>query len=131
MRVPGSVTCCSLERCIMSAPAAELRHVSKVFAANIRAVDDVCLTFEPGKIVALLGPIGCGKTTTLRLINRLEEPTTGQVRVRGQDVRAQRAETLRRSIGYVIQEAGLFPHLDVTANVALVPTLLGWPRERL
>jgi osmoprotectant transport system ATP-binding protein len=80
--------------------------------------------------VALLGPSGCGKTTSLRLINRLEEATAGQVLVRGQDVRGQRPEELRRSIGYVIQEGGLFPHLDVSANVATVPRLLGWTRAR-
>jgi osmoprotectant transport system ATP-binding protein len=78
----------------------------------------------------LLGPSGCGKTTTLRLINRLEEATAGEVLVRGQDIRGQRPEGLRRSIGYVIQDGGLFPHLDVSANVATVPKLLGWARAR-
>jgi len=115
----------------MSGAAVELREVSKLFAGHIAAVDKVSLRVAPGKIVALLGPSGCGKTTTLRLINRLEEPTSGQVLVRGQDVQTERPEALRRSIGYVIQEAGLFPHWDVSANVALVPGLLGWPRERI
>src|SRR3712207_4813943 len=94
-------------------PAVELRKVSKVFPDGTRAVEDVTFAVAPGRIVALLGPSGCGKTTTLRLINRLEEPTGGQVLVRGQDVSRQRPEELRRSIGYVIQEGGLFPHLDV------------------
>ena len=84
-----------------------------------------------GRVVALLGSSGCGKTTTLRLINRLEEPTAGRVLVRGRDVREQRPEQLRRSIGYVIQEGGLFPHMNVAANVATVPRLLGWARERV
>jgi osmoprotectant transport system ATP-binding protein len=116
----------------MSTPAAvELRKASKVFPGGVKALDDVSLTVPAGRIVALLGPSGCGKTTTLRLINRLEEPTGGQVLVRGQDVTSQRPEVLRRSIGYVIQEGGLFPHLDVAANVATVPKLLGWPRPKV
>jgi osmoprotectant transport system ATP-binding protein len=111
--------------------AVELRHVSKVFAGGIKAVDDISLLVPAGRIVALLGPSGGGKTTTLRLINRLEEATSGQVLVRGEDVRRQRPELLRRSIGYVIQEGGLFPHLNVAANVATVPKLVGWPRGRI
>jgi osmoprotectant transport system ATP-binding protein len=114
-----------------SAPVIELRQVSKVYAGGIRAVDGISFQVAPGRVVALLGPSGCGKTTTLRLLNRLEEATTGQVRVRGQDVRVQRPEALRRSIGYVIQEGGLFPHLSVWANVATVPRLLGWPRDQV
>jgi osmoprotectant transport system ATP-binding protein len=113
------------------APAVELRDVSKAFTGGTRAVDGVSLQIPAGRVVALLGPSGGGKTTTLRLINRLEEPTRGQVLVRGEDVRRQRPERLRRSIGYVIQEGGLFPHLNVSANVATVPKLLGWPRGRI
>jgi osmoprotectant transport system ATP-binding protein len=116
----------------MTDPAAvELRKVSKVFAGNMKAVDEVTLHIPTGRVVALLGPSGCGKTTTLRLMNRLEEPTSGQVLVRGEDVRSQRPELLRRSIGYVIQEGGLFPHLSVSANVATVPRLLGWAHTRI
>jgi osmoprotectant transport system ATP-binding protein len=113
-----------------NSPAVELRNVSKVFG-DTQAVVDVTLQIPTGRVVALLGPSGCGKTTTLRLINRLEEPTSGQVLVRGQDVRSQRPELLRRSIGYVIQEGGLFPHLTVAANVATVPRLLGWAGSRI
>jgi osmoprotectant transport system ATP-binding protein len=115
---------------IADLPAVELCQVSKVFSGGIQAVNEVTLQIPTGRVVALLGPSGCGKTTTLRLINRLEDATAGTVLVRGQDVRAQRPEVLRRSIGYVIQEGGLFPHLDVAANVATVPRLLGWPRSR-
>jgi len=111
--------------------AIELRQVSKVFAAGVRAVDDLSLRIAAGSVVALLGPSGCGKTTSLRLINRLEEPSAGTVLVRGRDVRALRPETLRRGIGYVIQEGGLLPHRNVTANVGMVPRLLGWPRARV
>jgi osmoprotectant transport system ATP-binding protein len=112
-------------------PVVELRKVEKVYPGGVRAVDGVSFRVGAGRVAALLGPSGCGKTTTLRLINRLEEPTAGQVLVRGKDVRAQRPEALRRSVGYVIQESGLFPHFNVSANVATVPRLLGWPREQV
>jgi osmoprotectant transport system ATP-binding protein len=111
--------------------AVELRNVSKVHAGGIKAVDGVTLQVPPGRIVALLGPSGSGKTTTLRLINRLEEASGGQVLVRGEDILRQRPEALRRSIGYVIQEGGLFPHCDVATNVATVPRLLRWPRRQV
>src|SRR4051794_4512395 len=110
-------------------PAVELKDVTKVYG-GVRAVDGVSLRVPPGRVVALLGTSGCGKTTTLRLINRLEEATSGEILVRGENVRTMRPEVLRRSIGYVIQEGGLLPHLDVSANVATVPRLLGWPRDR-
>ncbi len=111
--------------------AIELRGVTKTFASGVTAVENVSFEVPQGRVVALLGPSGCGKTTTLRLMNRLEEATCGQVLVGGADVRGQRPERLRRSIGYVIQEAGLFPHFTVTANVAVVPRLLGWTRDRV
>ncbi len=111
--------------------AVEFKSVEKVYPNGTRAVDDVSFAIEPGQIVALLGPSGCGKTTTLRLINRLEEATGGQILVRGQDIKQQRPEELRRSIGYVIQEGGLFPHISVAANVATVPKLLKWEPQRI
>jgi len=111
-------------------PAVELRNVSKVFPKGITAVDGLTLQIPTGHIVALLGPSGCGKTTSLRLINRLEEATSGEVLVRGKNVRQERPEILRRSIGYVIQEGGLFPHVNVSGNVELAPRLLGWDRRR-
>ena len=108
-----------------------LRSVSKIFGGQVKAVDEVNLQIHAGQTVALLGPSGCGKTTTLRLINRLTEPDSGTVLVRGHPVREQREETLRRSIGYVIQEGGLFPHLSVADNVATVPRLLRWPADQI
>src|SRR5262249_54287663 len=114
-----------------TSPAVALHEVTKVYPGGIKAVDHVSLAIPQGQIVALLGTSGCGKTTTLRLINRLEEATAGQILVRGQDIRSQAPEALRRSIGYVIQEGGLFPHFTVSRNVAVVPRLLRWPAERI
>lgn len=111
--------------------AVELQEVSRVFPDGTVGVNKVSVTFTSGNIIALLGPSGCGKTTTLRLINRLEEASEGKVLVRGKNVADQRPEELRRSIGYVIQEGGLFPHLNVSTNVATVPRLLKWEPTRI
>jgi len=113
-----------------SEPVVELRHVSKSFGDGVKAVDDVSISIFSGETVALLGPSGCGKTTTLRLINRLTEADSGDVLVRGTPVQEQKRERLRRSIGYVIQDGGLFPHLTVEQNTATLPHLLRWPRAR-
>jgi osmoprotectant transport system ATP-binding protein len=113
------------------APAVEFSGVSKTFRDGSRALDDVAFVIPRGRFVALLGPSGCGKTTSLRLINRLETPSGGQVRVRGKSVADYPAEELRRSIGYVIQDAGLFPHFTISANVATVPRLLRWPAAKV
>ncbi len=95
------------------------------------AVDDVSLTVDAGELVVLLGPSGCGKSTFLRTINRLVRPLTGTVAVDGRDVADGTPEALRRGIGYVIQAVGLFPHLTVAQNIAIVPGLIGWKRERI
>ncbi|MGI8915391.1 MAG: ABC transporter ATP-binding protein [Chloroflexota bacterium] len=105
-------------------------HVRKTYGAAV-AVDDLSLDVADGEIVVLVGPSGCGKSTTLRMINRLIEPTSGSIRIDGRDTREQDAVILRRSIGYVIQQVGLFPHLTVAENVATVPRLLGWERPRI
>jgi osmoprotectant transport system ATP-binding protein len=93
-------------------------------------IDDLNLEIQRGETLVLLGESGCGKTTTLRLINRLLVPTAGEVLVEGRDTREWDAVGLRRRTGYVIQEAGLFPHFTVERNVALVPTLEGWDARR-
>jgi osmoprotectant transport system ATP-binding protein len=104
------------------------RNVSKSYDGGQRfAVRDVTLRIEAGEWVALLGASGSGKTTTLKLVNRLLEPTSGSVEVAGQDVARVDPAVLRRGIGYVFQGVGLFPHLSVAENVAVVPELLGWP----
>ena len=108
----------------------ELDAVRKVYPGGSVALHDVSLTIPDGTTLALLGPSGCGKTTLLKLINRLLEPTGGTVRIDGQDSATLDPIALRRRIGYVVQEAGLFPHLTAAANAEVVPHLLGWPAPR-
>src|SRR5437867_3936926 len=108
----------------------ELRDTRKVYPDGHVALRGLNLRIEAGTTVALLGPSGCGKTTTLKLINRLVWPTAGTVCVDGRDVAHVDAIQLRRGIGYVVQEAGLFPHLTAEENVQVVPRLLGWPAPR-
>ena len=105
-------------------------NVTKRYGNGPAAVTDLSLDIAPGEVCVLVGPSGCGKTTTMKLINRLVEPTSGRITIDGQDVAALPAVELRRRIGYVIQQVGLFPHLTVGANVAVVPRLLGWPAMR-
>lgn len=106
--------------------------VSKGFPGEARpAIDGVSLAVEPGSFVVLIGPSGCGKTTLLKTINRLYEPSSGRVLVDGVDAATIPATQLRRSMGYVIQQSGLFPHLRVERNIAVVPELLGWERARI
>jgi osmoprotectant transport system ATP-binding protein len=110
----------------------ELRHVRKVFPGSVSpAVTDLSFEVPEGAVATLVGPSGCGKSTTLRMINRLIEPTSGTILVGGQDVRAQDPTELRRGIGYVIQQVGLFPHRTIAQNVGTVPQLLGWDRSRI
>lgn len=114
------------------ATAIRLDGVTKRFpGADHTAVTDLSLELPEGSITALVGPSGCGKTTTLRMINRLEEPTSGRIELFGRDVKDQPLHDLRRGIGYVIQHAGLFPHRSVAANIATVPKLLGWDKQRI
>jgi osmoprotectant transport system ATP-binding protein len=109
-----------------------LEHVSKRYAgAPAAVVEDLSLHVPEGMTVALIGPSGCGKTTTMRMINRLVEPTTGRILVDGKDVGEGDPVLLRRRIGYVIQQVGLFPHMTVSQNIAAVPRLLGWDRAKI
>lgn len=108
-----------------------LEHVSKRYpGADAPAVTDLSIRVEAGEICVLVGPSGCGKTTTMKMVNRLVEPTSGRVTIDGEDVMALPAVELRRRIGYVIQQVGLFPHMTVADNVAVVPRLLKWPDRR-
>ena len=95
------------------------------------AVDALSLDIGAGEICVLIGPSGCGKTTTMRMINRMIEPDSGTIAVGGRDVTHVDPIELRRSIGYVIQQVGLFPHMTIADNIATVPTLLGWDRQRI
>jgi osmoprotectant transport system ATP-binding protein len=109
-----------------------LENVSKTFPGSARpAVDRLDLDVPDGTTCVLIGPSGCGKTTTMRIVNRLIEPTSGRIVVEGQDVTRADAVELRRRIGYVIQQVGLFPHMTIAQNVATVPQLLGWPGRRI
>ncbi|HEY0486655.1 MAG TPA: ATP-binding cassette domain-containing protein [Mycobacteriales bacterium] len=104
-------------------------HVTKRYPDGTVAVEDLDLVCPTGQITVFVGPSGCGKTTSLRMINRLLEPTSGRVLVDGEDIRQRNAAELRRGMGYVIQQAGLFPHRTVLDNVATVPLLLGTPKR--
>ncbi len=106
-----------------------LERLSKHYGGS-PAVQELSLTIADGEVCVLVGPSGCGKTTTLRMINRLVEPSGGRVVIDGQDVTTMDPVRLRRGIGYVIQTGGLFPHRRVADNVATVPRLIGWDKER-
>jgi osmoprotectant transport system ATP-binding protein len=108
-----------------------LIHISKTFdGGRSYAVKDLSLEVREGETLVLLGSSGCGKTTTLKMVNRLIEPTDGRIEVGGKDIMAQAPVVLRRRIGYIFQGIGLFPHMTVSQNVELVPRLLGWSVKR-
>ncbi|MEA3502170.1 MAG: ABC transporter ATP-binding protein, partial [Actinomycetota bacterium] len=109
----------------------DLQDLTKVFPGTTApAVDRLSLHIERGEIVVFVGPSGCGKTTTLKMINRLVEPTSGTIRIDGRSVDAVPVHQLRRGIGYVIQQVGLFPHRTIRQNMATVPGLLDWDKKR-
>ncbi len=108
----------------------ELDHVTQRYGETA-VVDDLSLTVAEGEFLALIGPSGSGKSTTLRMVNRLVTPTSGSIRIRGQDALSVKPEELRRRIGYVIQSGGLFPHWTVERNIGTVPELLGWPKPEI
>lgn len=109
----------------------EFDNVTKVYSDGTRAVEGISFQVEKGTTTVLVGPSGCGKTTTMKLVNRLEEPTEGTVYYDGTDNQTLDATDLRRDIGYVIQEVGLFDHMTVHENIATVPQLKGWDRDRI
>ncbi|HLR84457.1 MAG TPA: ABC transporter ATP-binding protein [Nocardioidaceae bacterium] len=109
-----------------------LDRVTKTYPGVGRpAVEELSLDVRAGEIVVLVGPSGCGKTTTMRMINRMIEPSSGEIYLDGENVTHVNADELRRRIGYVIQQVGLLPHLSVASNVALVPKALGWDKSRI
>ncbi|MFO1090758.1 MAG: ATP-binding cassette domain-containing protein [Hyphomicrobiales bacterium] len=111
--------------------AIEFRNVSKVYPGGRPAVDGLSFALPSGKTLALVGPSGCGKTTTLKMINRLTERTSGDILLNGRSISDVPVYDLRRSLGYVIQYVGLFPHMSVAENVAVVPRLLSWPAAKI
>jgi osmoprotectant transport system ATP-binding protein len=109
-----------------------LEHLTKRFPGQAEpAVDDLSMDIPEGQIVVLVGPSGCGKTTTMKMINRIIEPTSGRIFLQGEDVTRTNADLLRRRIGYVIQQIGLFPHMTIRENIAVVPRMLDWPGDRI
>src|SRR5215211_5471459 len=109
-----------------------LEDLTKVFPAQDKAaVDDLSLEIYEGEIVVLVGPSGCGKTTTMKMINRIIEPTSGRIFLEDEDVTKANPDNLRRRIGYVIQQIGLFPHMTIADNIATVPKMLGWDQQRI
>jgi osmoprotectant transport system ATP-binding protein len=110
----------------------EFRNVSKTYDGSAEpAIQDLSFEVPAGEICVLVGPSGCGKTTAMRLVNRMIEMSAGDILVGGVSVRTRRPADLRREIGYAIQQIGLFPHATIAENIATVPRVLGWPRERI
>jgi osmoprotectant transport system ATP-binding protein len=104
--------------------------VSKVFEDGTEALHNVSLTIEEGKLTVIIGPSGCGKTTLMKMINRLVVPSSGEIFIDGKAVSSLDEVKLRRTIGYVIQRIGLFPHMTIEKNASLVPNLIGWTKEK-
>lgn len=114
-----------------SGASIELINVTKQYPNQDQAaVENFSMKINPGELVMLVGPSGCGKTTTMKMINRIIEPTSGSITIDGEDVLSLDQNTLRRRIGYVIQQIGLFPHMTIAENVSVVPKLLGWSKEK-
>jgi osmoprotectant transport system ATP-binding protein len=113
------------------APAIEFADVSFTRPGGRHVLEHFNLAVEPGEVLALVGRSGAGKSTLLKLVNRLLLPEAGTVRVEGRDTREWPPTTLRRRVGYVLQEVGLFPHMTVAANIGVVPRLEGWPADRI
>src|SRR5580698_896177 len=107
----------------------EVQNITKTFGTH-KAVDNISFSVRDGENVVFLGTSGCGKTTLLKMINRLLEPDSGEISIGGHRIRDQRPEELRRKIGYVFQNNGLFPHYSIEENIAIVPRLMGWDKSR-
>ncbi|MBM6613638.1 betaine/proline/choline family ABC transporter ATP-binding protein [Desemzia sp. RIT804] len=108
----------------------EFKNVSKIYKDGTKAVENINLTFNDGEFIVFIGTSGSGKTTSMRMINRMIEPSKGQILIDGEDIMKKDAVELRRGIGYVIQQIGLMPHMTVYENITLVPKLLKWSEEK-
>lgn len=110
----------------------ELKQVKKIYPGQtVPAVDELNLSIEKGEICVLVGPSGCGKSTTLRMINRMIEPTKGTIEIDGKNIMSSNPDLLRMGIGYVIQQIGLLPHRTIAENIAIVPRLYKWPKDKI
>ena len=105
-------------------------QIAKSYQAGVNAVSEFTLSIAEGELLAIIGPSGCGKTTVLKMLNRLVEPTSGHILLNGEDIRTLDPIALRRNMGYVIQQVGLFPHMNILENITVVPDILGWPLEK-
>ena len=108
----------------------KFEHVTKIYNGETKAVNDLNLDINKGEFIVFIGPSGCGKTTTMKMVNRLHDITEGNIFIEGENIYDKDVVELRRSIGYVIQQIGLFPHMTIAENISLVPKLLGWPSEK-
>ena len=116
----------------MSSVAIEFKDVTKQFNnASSNAVDHVSFSVNEGEMITILGTSGCGKTTLMKMVNRLYEPTSGEIDIFGENIADKDPIQLRRQIGYVIQQVGLFPHMTVEKNISVVPEILGWDQQRI
>lgn len=112
--------------------AVEFKHINKQFKnSDYPALNDVSVSIEEGEFVTILGSSGCGKTTMIKMINRLYEPDSGDILLFGKNIRDENPVELRRKIGYVIQQVGLFPHMTVAENIATIPKILKWDKQRI
>lgn len=109
----------------------EFNQVYKTYPDGTEAVKDISFQVEKGEFITLIGPSGCGKTTTIKMVNRLMEPTSGDIYIKGENIRAFPIDQLRWNIGYVLQEIALFPHMTIEENIAVVPELKKWDRRRI
>ncbi|MFD9627185.1 betaine/proline/choline family ABC transporter ATP-binding protein [Peribacillus muralis] len=107
----------------------KIEKVSKIYKGGKKAVNNISLDIKKGEFICFIGPSGCGKTTTMKMINRLIEPSEGQILINGENIMDKDPVQLRREIGYVIQQIGLFPHMTILENITLVPKLLKWKEE--
>lgn len=105
-------------------------NVTKIYSGSKKAVNNLNLQIEKGEFICFIGPSGCGKTTSMKMVNRLIEPTEGRILIDGKDIMKQNRVQMRREIGYVIQQIGLFPHMTISENITLVPKLLQWSKEK-
>ncbi|WP_181348072.1 ABC transporter ATP-binding protein [Thalassobacillus sp. CUG 92003] len=108
----------------------EFNQVTKVYDGTEKAVNNLTLDIEKGEFIVFIGPSGCGKTTTMKMVNRLIETTEGSISIEGENIKNKDLVELRRTIGYVIQQIGLFPHMTIQENISLVPKLLKWPQDK-